>query len=231
MKTRDLGRQGLKVSQLGLGCMGLSDFYFSSRATEAEGISLIHRALDLGLTFLDTADAYGPHTNERLVGKAIEGRRRDSVVLATKFGVVREPGSNVRGIDGSPDYVRSSCEASLKRLGVSTIDLYYQHRVDPKIPIEETVGAMSQLVKQGKVRYLGLSEAAPATLRRAHKVHPISALQTEYSLGRGFLAGRFRRLEDLAPDDWRRESPRFQGDNFKKNLALVEQIELLAKEK
>jgi aryl-alcohol dehydrogenase-like predicted oxidoreductase len=257
MKTRELGRQGLKVSQLGFGCMGLSDFYFSSRATEAEGISLIHRALDLGLTFLDTADAYGPHTNERLVGKALEGRRRDSVVLATKFGIVREPGSTVRGIDGSPDYVRSSCEASLKRLGVSTIDLYYQHRVDPKIPIEETVGAMSQLVKQGKVRYLGLSEAAPATLRRAHKVHPISALQTEYSLwsrdpedqilptvrelgigfvaysplGRGFLAGRFRRLEDLAPDDWRRESPRFQGDNFKKNLAVVEQIELLAKEK
>jgi aryl-alcohol dehydrogenase-like predicted oxidoreductase len=256
MKTRELGRQGLKVSQLGLGCMGLSDFYWSSRATEAEGVSLIHHALDLGLTFLDTADAYGPHTNEQLVGKALEGRR-DSVVLATKFGLVREPGSTTLGIDGSPDYVRACCEASLKRLGVTTIDLYYQHRVDPKIPIEETVGAMSQLVEQGKVRYLGLSEAAPATLRRAHKVHPISALQTEYSLwsrdpedqilatvrelgigfvaysplGRGFLAGRFRRFDDLAADDTRRNSPRFQGENFTKNLAVVEQIKLLAKEK
>ncbi|MGC1523005.1 MAG: aldo/keto reductase [Steroidobacteraceae bacterium] len=255
MKTRELGRQGLKVSQLGLGCMGLSDFYWSSRATEAEGVSLIHHALDLGLTFLDTADAYGPHTNERLVGKALAGRR-DSVVLATKFGLVREPASPTLGIDGSPDYVRACCEASLKRLGVTTIDLYYQHRVDPKIPIEETVGAMSQLVTQGKVRYLGLSEAAPATLRRAHKVHPISALQTEYSLwsrdpedqilatvrelgigfvaysplGRGFLAGRFRRFDDLAADDTRRNSPRFQGENFTKNLAVVEQIKLLAKE-
>jgi aryl-alcohol dehydrogenase-like predicted oxidoreductase len=255
MKTRALGRQGLRVSALGLGCMGLSDFYSSSRASEAEGVALIQRALDLGLTLLDTADAYGPHTNERLVGKAVAGRR-ESVVLATKFGIVREPGSTVR-IDGSPDYVRNACEASLKRLGVATIDLYYQHRVDPRIPIEETVGAMSQLVRQGKVRYLGLSEAAPATLRRAHKVHPISALQTEYSLwsrdpedqilptarelgigfvpysplGRGFLAGRFRSLEDLAPDDWRRDSPRFQGDNFAKNLAVVEQIKLLAKEK
>jgi aryl-alcohol dehydrogenase-like predicted oxidoreductase len=256
MKTRELGRQGLKVSALGLGCMGLSDFYSSSRASESEGVALIQRALDLELTLLDTADAYGPHTNERLVGKAIAGRR-ESVVLATKFGIVRQPDSTVRGIDGSPDYVRSACEASLKRLGVATIDLYYQHRVDPKIPIEETVGAMSQLVRQGKVRYLGLSEAAPATLRRAHKVHPISALQTEYSLwsrdpedqilptarelgigfvpysplGRGFLAGRFRTLQDLAPDDWRRDSPRFQGDNFAKNLAVVEQIKLLATEK
>jgi aryl-alcohol dehydrogenase-like predicted oxidoreductase len=256
MKTRELGRQGLKVSALGLGCMGLSDFYSSSGASESEGVALIQRALDLGLTFLDTADAYGPHTNERLVGKAIAGRR-ESVVLATKFGIVRQPGSTARSIDGSPDYVRSACEASLQRLGVATIDLYYQHRVDPKIPIEETVGAMSQLVRQGKVRYLGLSEAAPATLRRAHKVHPISVLQTEYSLwsrdpedqilptarelgigfvpysplGRGFLAGRFRTLQDLAPDDWRRDSPRFQGDNFAKNLAVVEQIKLLATEK
>jgi aryl-alcohol dehydrogenase-like predicted oxidoreductase len=256
MKTRQLGRQGLTVSEIGLGCMGLSDFYSSSASTEAQGISLIHRALALGVTFLDTADAYGPHTNERTVGKALQGRR-DSVVLATKFGIVREPGATTRGVNGSPDYVRASCEASLKRLGVEFIDLYYQHRVDPKVPIEETVGAMAQLVAQGKVRYLGLSEAAPATLRRAHKVHPISALQTEYSLwsrdpedeilptvrdlgvgfvaysplGRGFLAGRFRKIEDLAADDWRRESPRFQGENFAKNLAVLEQINLIAKEK
>jgi aryl-alcohol dehydrogenase-like predicted oxidoreductase len=256
MKTRQLGRQGLVVSELGLGCMGLSDFYSSSAATEAQGIALIHRALALGVTFLDTADAYGPHINERTVGKALQGRR-DSVVLATKFGIVREPGSTVRGVDGSPDYVRAACDASLKRLGVEVIDLYYQHRVDPKVPIEETVGAMAQLVAQGKVRYLGLSEAGPATLRRAHKVHPISALQSEYSLwsrdpedeilpivrelgigfvpysplGRGFLAGRFRQIEDLAPDDWRRESPRFQGENFAKNLAVLEQIKLIAKEK
>src|ERR1700736_3417521 len=168
MKTRQLGRQGLKVSELGLGCMGLSDFYSSSGVTEAQGISLIHRALALGVTFLDTADVYGPHTNERTVGKAIAGRR-DSVVLATKFGIVREPGA-ARSVNGSPEYVRASCEASLKRLGVEFIDLYYQHRVDPKVPIEETVGAMAQLVGQGKARYLGLSEAAPATLRRAHKV-------------------------------------------------------------
>ena len=256
MKIRALGRQGLKVSELGLGCMGLSDFYSSSGVTEAQGISLIHRALALGVTFLDTADVYGPHTNEVTVGKALRGRR-DSVVLATKFGIVREPGTTNRGVDGSPDYVRAACEASLKRLGVDVIDLYYQHRVDPKVPIEETVGAMARLVAQGKVRYLGLSEAAPATVRRAHKVHPISALQTEYSLwsrdpedeilptvrelgigfvpysplGRGFLAGRFRKLEDLAADDWRRESPRFQGENFSKNLAVLEQINLIAKEK
>jgi len=256
MKTRQLGTQGLKVSALGLGCMGLSDFYSSSASTEAEGISLIHRALALGITFLDTADVYGPHTNEVTVGKALQGRR-DSVVLATKFGIVRQPGAATRGVDGRPDYVRACCEASLKRLGVEFIDLYYQHRVDPKVPIEETVGAMAELVKQGKVRYLGLSEAAPATLRRAHKVHPITALQTEYSLwsrdpedeilptvrelgvgfvsysplGRGFLAGRFRKIEDLAADDWRRESPRFQGENFAKNLAVVEQINVLAKEK
>jgi aryl-alcohol dehydrogenase-like predicted oxidoreductase len=256
MKMRALGRQGLKVSELGLGCMGLSDFYSSSGVTEAQAVSLIQRALALGVTFLDTADVYGPHTNEVTVGKALQGRR-DSVVLATKFGIVREPGTTNRGVNGSPDYVRAACEASLKRLGVDVIDLYYQHRVDPKVPIEETVGAMAQLVTQGKVRYLGLSEAAPATLRRAHKVHPISALQTEYSLwsrdpedeilptvrelgigfvpysplGRGFLAGRFRKLEDLAADDWRRESPRFQGENFSKNLAVLEQINLIAKEK
>jgi len=256
MKTRALGRQGLKVSELGLGCMGLSDFYSSSGVTEAQGISLIHRALALGVTFLDTADVYGPHTNEVTVGKALQGRR-DSVVLATKFGIVREPGTTTRAVNGTPDYVRAACEGSLKRLGVDVIDLYYQHRVDAKVPIEETVGAMAQLVTQGKVRYLGLSEAAPATLRRAHKVHPISALQTEYSLwsrdpedeilptvrelgvgfvpysplGRGFLAGRFRKLEDLAADDWRRQSPRFQGENFAKNLAVLEQINLIAQEK
>src|ERR1700722_515910 len=256
MKMRVLGGQGLKVSELGLGCMGISDFYSSSGVTEAEGIALIHRALALGVTFLDTADVYGPHTNEVTVGKALQGRR-DPVVLATKFGIVREPGSANRGVNGNPDYVRASCEASLKRLGVEYIDLYYQHRVDPQVPIEETVGAMSQLVQQGRVRYLALPEPAPATLRRAHKVHPISALQTEYSLwsrdpedeilptirelgigfvpysplGRGFLAGRFRKLEDLASDDWRRQSPRFQGENFAKNLAVLEQINLIAKER
>jgi len=256
MKTRQLGRHGPRVSALGLGCMGLSAFYSSSAATEAEGIALIHRALALGVTFLDTADVYGAHTNEITVGKALKGRR-DSVVLATKFGIVRQPGSDIPGVDGSPEYVRSACEASLKSLGVEFIDLYYQHRVDPKVPIEETVGAMAQLVDQGKVRHIGLSEAAPATLRRAHKVHPISALQTEYSLwsrdpedeilptvrelgigfvpysplGRGFLAGRFRKPEDLAADDWRRQSPRFQGENFAKNLAVLDQINLLATRK
>lgn len=256
MKTRRLGDQGLEVSELGLGCMGLSDFYSSSGASEAQGIALIQRALDLGVTFLDTADVYGPHTNERTVGKALKGRR-DGVVLATKFGIVREGHSANRGVNGHPDYVRSACNASLARLGVERIDLYYQHRVDPDIPIEETVGAMADLVKQGKVRYLGLSEAAPATIRRAHKVHPISALQTEYSLwsrdpedeilptlrelgigfvaysplGRGFLAGRFRTVEDLAADDWRRQSPRFQGENFAKNLAVVDQINRIAQRK
>jgi aryl-alcohol dehydrogenase-like predicted oxidoreductase len=256
MQMRQLGQAGPQVTALGLGCMGLSDFYSSSGASEAEGIALIHRALDLGLGFLDTADVYGPHTNERTVGKALRGRR-ERVVLATKFGIVRQPGSSYRGVDGSPAYVRSACEASLQRLGVDHIDLYYQHRVDPAVPIEDTVGAMAELVRQGKVRYLGLSEAAPATIRRAHKVHPISALQTEYSLwsrdpedeilptlrelgialvpysplGRGFLAGRFRKLEDLAPDDWRRESPRFQGENFAKNLALVDRIKAIAEEK
>jgi aryl-alcohol dehydrogenase-like predicted oxidoreductase len=256
MRTRRLGTQGLEVTELGLGCMGLSDFYSSSAATEPQGIALIQRALDLGVTFLDTADVYGPHTNERLVGKALEGRR-DGVILATKFGIVRDGNSTSRGVNGHPDYVRASCDASLQRLGVERIDLYYQHRVDPKIPIEETVGAMAGLVSQGKVRYLGLSEAAPATIRRAHKVHPISALQTEYSLwsrdpedeilptlrelkigfvpysplGRGFLAGRFRTVEDLAADDWRRHSPRFQGENFAKNLAVLEQINKIAQRK
>lgn len=256
MQTRALGTRGLKVSAIGLGCMGLSDFYSSSAASESEAIALIHRALDLGMTFLDTADAYGPHTNERLVGKAIAGRRA-GVVIATKFGLVREPGSNNRSVSGRPEYVRAACDASLGRLGVDTIDLYYQHRVDPSIPIEETVGALSGLVAQGKVRFIGLSEASPATIRRAHKVHPISALQTEYSLwsrdpeddvlptvrelgigfvaysplGRGFLAGRFRSIEDLAPDDWRRQSPRFQGENFAKNLDLLAKIREMAAEK
>jgi len=256
MMTRQLGSQGLQVAELGLGCMGLSDFYSSSGATEADGISLIHRALDLGVTLLDTADVYGPHANERTVGKALQGRR-DGVVVATKFGLVREAGSNDRGVNGSPEYVRSACEASLKRLGIDTIDLYYQHRVDPRVPIEDTVGAMGDLVREGKVRYLGLSEAVPSTIRRAQRVHPISALQTEYSLwsrdpedeilptvrelgigfvsysplGRGFLAGRFRTIDDLAQDDWRRQSPRFQGDNFAKNLAVVGQINAIAKEK
>ena len=257
MKTRQLGKQGLKVSELGLGCMGLSDFYSSSAVAEAQGIELIHRALDLGVAFLDTSDAYGPHTNEVMVGKALRGKRT-SVTLATKFGIVRDPNNSAaRGISGKPEYVRACCEASLKRLGIEVIDLYYQHRVDPQTPIEDTVGAMAELVRQGKVRFLGLSEANPATIRRAHKVHPISALQTEYSLwsrdpedeilptlrelgigfvpysplGRGFLAGRFRKLEDLAKDDWRRDSPRFQGENFAKNLAVLEQINQLAQEK
>jgi aryl-alcohol dehydrogenase-like predicted oxidoreductase len=256
MQSRHLGSQGLTVSAIGLGCMGLSDFYSSSGATEAEGIALIHRALELGVTFLDTADAYGPHTNERTVGKALSGRR-DGVVVATKFGIVRQPGSASRSISGTPEYVRSACEASLQRLGLGHIDLYYQHRVDPAVPIEDTVGAMADLVRAGKVRYLGLSEAAPATIRRAHRIHPISALQTEYSLwsrdpedailptlrelgigfvpysplGRGFLAGRFRCMEDLAPDDWRRDSPRFQGENFAKNLAVLDAIQQIAQEK
>jgi aryl-alcohol dehydrogenase-like predicted oxidoreductase len=256
MRTRPLGRQGLEVSELGLGCMGLSDFYSSSGVTELQGIALIQRALGLGLSFLDTADVYGPHSNERLVGKALHGRR-DGVILATKFGIVRDGNSANRGVNGHPDYVRSACDSSLQRLGVDRIDLYYQHRVDPSIPIEETVGAMAGLVSQGKVRYLGLSEAAPATIRRAHAVHPISALQTEYSLwsrdpedeilptlreleigfvpysplGRGFLAGRFRKMEDLAADDWRRQSPRFQGENFAKNLAVLDQINQIAQRK
>jgi aryl-alcohol dehydrogenase-like predicted oxidoreductase len=256
LPSRALGTQGLKVSALGLGCMGLSEFYSSSAASESDAIRLIQRALDAGVTLLDTADMYGPYTNEETVGRAIAGRR-SSVVIATKFGIVREPGSTSRSVNGSPEYVRSACDASLERLGVDTIDLYYQHRVDPRIPIEETVGALSNLVAQGKVRFIGLSEAAPATIRRAHRVHPISALQTEYSLwsrdpedqvlptvrelkigfvaysplGRGFLAGRFASIEDLAADDWRRNSPRFQGANFAKNLDVLAKIREIAREK
>jgi aryl-alcohol dehydrogenase-like predicted oxidoreductase len=254
MKRRKLGSQGLVVSQLGLGCMGMSEFY--GQGDDAESIKVIHRALELGVNFFDTADMYGPFKNEELLGRALRGRRAEAII-ATKFGNVRGEDGSFRGIDGRPEYVRSCAEASLKRLGVETIDLYYQHRVDQNVPIEETVGTMAALVKEGKVRYLGLSEASPATIARAHAVHPISALQTEYSLwsrepedellpllrklgigfvpysplGRGFLSGELKTIDDLAPDDRRRMFPRFQGENFAKNLVVVERVAAIAKQK
>ena len=255
MTTRTLGRSGLKVSALGLGCMGMSDFY--GPTDDAESLRTLHRALELGVYFFDTADMYGPFKNEELLGRAFRGKRAE-VLLATKFGIVRDPNDPTkRGISGRPEYVRASCEASLKRLGTDYIDLYYQHRVDPNTPIEETVGAMSRLVEEGKVRFLGLSEAAPATLRRAVATHPIAALQTEYSLwsrepedeilptcrelgvgfvpysplGRGFLTGQIQKFDDLAPDDYRRQSPRFESGNFQKNLDLVARINAMAQQK
>jgi aryl-alcohol dehydrogenase-like predicted oxidoreductase len=253
-KLRRLGAQGLQTFPLGLGCMGMSEFYGPSN--DKESIATIDRALELGINMLDTADMYGPYKNEELVGRAIKGKR-ERVIIATKFGNVRDAKDPTkRSVNGRPEYVRQACEGSLKRLGVETIDLYYQHRVDPNTPIEDTVGAMSDLVREGKVRYIGLSEASVATIRRAHKVHPISAVQTEYSLwsrdpedglldslrtlgigfvaysplGRGFLTGQIKRVEDLAADDFRRQSPRFQGANFQQNLELVAKVEEIAKE-
>ncbi|OKA24174.1 aldo/keto reductase [Pseudomonas versuta] len=254
MHTRQLGKDGPQVSAIGLGCMGMTDFYTTGSDTR-EAVATLHRALELGINLLDTADMYGPHTNEELIGQAIRGKR-DQVFLASKFGIVRDPANPAaRGVSGRPEYIRQSIEGSLKRLGVETLDLYYQHRMDPGVPIEETVGAMADLVKAGKVRYLGLSEASATTLERAHKVHPISALQSEYSLwsrdpedngclaacqrlgiafvpysplGRGFLTGALKSADDFAADDYRRLSPRFQGDNFAKNLLLVEQVQALA---
>jgi aryl-alcohol dehydrogenase-like predicted oxidoreductase len=254
MEKRRLGTEGLEVSELGLGCMGMSEFYGTGE--EAESIATIHRAIELGITFLDTADMYGPFTNEKLVGRAVAGRR-DEVVLATKFGNERAEDGTRLGINGRPEYVREACDASLQRLGVDHVDLYYQHRVDPDTPVEETWGAMKELVEAGKVRYLGISEAAPETIRQANAVHPISALQTEYSLwsrdvedeilptvrelgigfvaysplGRGFLTGQIKNPEDLAEDDFRRSSPRFQGENFRRNLELVERVREIASEK
>ncbi len=254
MESRNLGSEGLVVSELGLGCMGMSEFY--GTGDEEESLATIRRALELGIDFLDTADMYGPFTNEKLVGKALGGRR-DEVVLATKFGNVRGENGERLGISGDPDHVRKACEASLERLGVEYIDLYYQHRVDPETPVEETWGAMKELVEAGKVRYLGISEAAPETIRRAHAVHPVSALQTEYSLwsrdvedeilptvrelgigfvpysplGRGFLTGRITSPEDFEGDDFRRNSPRFQGENFQRNLNLVDRVREIAQEK
>ncbi|HZM90818.1 MAG TPA: aldo/keto reductase, partial [Blastocatellia bacterium] len=253
MKKRKLGKDGLLVSEQGLGCMGMSEFYGAT--DETESIATLDRALELGINFFDTSDAYGPHKNEELLGKAFRARRED-VIIATKFAIRRDPSNPaVRSIDGRPEYVREACDGSLKRLGVDSIDLYYQHRVDSNVPIEDTVGAMADLVRAGKVRYLGLSEAAPQTIRRAHAVHPISALQTEYSLwsrdpedeilatvrelgigfvaysplGRGFLTGQIKTIDDLAADDYRRYSPRFQGENFSKNLDLVARVTELAR--
>ncbi|SPZ61849.1 putative oxidoreductase [Serratia quinivorans] len=256
MQQRQLGPNGPTVSALGLGCMGMSDFY-STAQDEKEAIATLHRALELGVTLLDTADMYGPHTNERLIGKAIKGKRQQ-VFLATKFGILRDPADpDARGVSSRPEYIRRSVEGSLQRLGVEVIDLYYQHRVDPEVPIEEVVGTMADLIGEGKIRYIGLSEASVATLERAHKVHPITALQTEYSLwtrdaeqgvlaacerlgigfvpysplGRGFLTGAIQRPEDLDADDFRRSNPRFQGENFARNLALVAKVTELAKQK